>query len=148
MVLKLHPLHKPTKPPAPEEGLTAPVTSRIIEIQAAVCAAFDIDLVGLLSDRRARHLSEPRQAAYLMAQQYTLHSLPVIAKHFRRHDHTTLLWGIKRALKRIEGSAEYRAKVDRAREILGRIEQHRFPDLAVNAWRRYPAPAVTDRTSE
>lgn len=67
----------------------------ISDCMRAVEARCGVTTLDLLSDRRAREIARPRQIVMWLARQTTYHSLPVIARHLRRSDHTTVLHGIR-----------------------------------------------------
>jgi chromosomal replication initiator protein len=49
-----------------------------------------------LSERRARAVARPRQAAMWIAKQITTRSLPDIGRRFGGRDHTTVLHAVRR----------------------------------------------------
>jgi chromosomal replication initiator protein len=74
------------------------VPSRIKSVMAAVAEYYDISLGDLLSSRRAREISRPRQVAMYLAKALTKHSLPAIGRMLER-DHTTVLHGCRQIEK-------------------------------------------------
>jgi chromosomal replication initiator protein len=65
------------------------------EIISTVCDHYKLSQVDLLSDRRSREVARPRQVAMWLARKLTYRSLPEVARHLRRGDHTTVMHGIK-----------------------------------------------------
>lgn len=63
----------------------------IENIQKTVCDYFKISLSDLLSSRRTRSITRPRQIAMALAKELTRHSLPEIGQAFGGRDHTTVL---------------------------------------------------------
>lgn len=63
----------------------------IINIQKTVADYFKINLSDLLSNRRTRSITRPRQIAMSLSKQLTRHSLPEIGAAFGGRDHTTVL---------------------------------------------------------
>lgn len=96
---------------------------RVSEISRVVCETFGIGITELLSDRRSRQVSFPRQAAYLLAKEFTFHSLPALAREFRRGDHSTVVHGIRAATDRMATDPEFRDKVCTARVRLTQLGQ-------------------------
>ena len=68
---------------------------RMSEIVRAVCDHYNLPMIDLLSDRRSREVSRPRQVAMWIARKMTIRSLPEIARYLRRGDHTTVMHGIR-----------------------------------------------------
>ncbi|MBF0154191.1 MAG: chromosomal replication initiator protein DnaA [Magnetococcales bacterium] len=64
-------------------------------IQKTVASYYKIRLADLLSDRRTRMYSHPRQVAMYLCKQLTGHSYPQIGQHFGGRDHTTVLHAVK-----------------------------------------------------
>ncbi len=63
----------------------------IENIQKTVADYFKISVSDLLSSRRTRSITRPRQMAMALAKQLTRHSLPEIGNNFGGRDHTTVL---------------------------------------------------------
>jgi len=63
----------------------------IENIQKTVCDYFKISRSDLLSSRRTRSITRPRQIAMALSKQLTRHSLPEIGNAFGGRDHTTVL---------------------------------------------------------
>jgi chromosomal replication initiator protein len=63
----------------------------IENIQKTVADYFKIPVSDLLSNRRTRSITRPRQIAMALAKQLTRHSLPEIGNAFGGRDHTTVL---------------------------------------------------------
>ena len=75
---------------APERKVT------VDHIQKAVAEHFGLTQADLLSERRARSVARPRQAAMWIAKQITTRSLPDIGRRFGGRDHTTVLHAVRR----------------------------------------------------
>jgi chromosomal replication initiator protein len=63
----------------------------IENIQKTVAEYFKIRVADLLSKRRSRSITRPRQVAMALAKELTNHSLPEIGDAFGGRDHTTVL---------------------------------------------------------
>lgn len=63
----------------------------IENIQKTVSNYFKVSIADLLSSRRTRSITRPRQIAMALAKQLTRHSLPEIGTAFGGRDHTTVL---------------------------------------------------------
>jgi chromosomal replication initiator protein len=75
------------------------------EIKATVTAEWQLRPLDLVSARRSRDVSVPRQVAYWLARQLTPLSLPQIGRHLGLRDHTTVRSGII-ALERLMAEDE------------------------------------------
>ncbi|MBF0249934.1 MAG: hypothetical protein HQL35_04810 [Alphaproteobacteria bacterium] len=60
-------------------------------IKAVTARFFDVRLIEMTSDRRARRFARPRQVAMYLATRLTKHSLPLIGRNFGGRDHTTVI---------------------------------------------------------
>ena len=63
----------------------------IDNIQKTVAEYYNIKLSDLLSKRRSRSITRPRQLAMALTKELTNHSLPEIGEAFNGRDHTTVL---------------------------------------------------------
>lgn len=111
---------KPYATPLTERGL---VTMKVDTIIAAVCETWCVERGELLSDRQSYEYSRPRQAAYLLTKTYTPYSLPVIGLRFNR-DHTTVMYGIRKARELIETNPKFAALFAQAEAIIKRTVPH------------------------
>ena len=68
----------------------------IDNIQKTVAEYFKIRVADLLSKRRSRSITRPRQIAMSLGKELTNHSLPEIGDAFGGRDHTTVLHACKR----------------------------------------------------
>ncbi len=68
----------------------------IVNIQKIVADYYNIKLSELLSKKRQRAISRPRQMAMFLAKELTNESLPIIGKEFSGRDHTTVLHACKK----------------------------------------------------
>jgi chromosomal replication initiator protein len=68
----------------------------IENIQKVVAEYFKIRVADLLSKRRSRSITRPRQIAMALAKELTTHSLPEIGDAFGGRDHTTVIHACKR----------------------------------------------------
>lgn len=75
---------------APERRVT------VDQIQKAVAEHYGLKQSDLLSERRARAVARPRQAAMWITKQITTRSLPDIGRRFGGRDHTTVLHAVRR----------------------------------------------------
>lgn len=65
-------------------------------IQKAVAEHYGLKQADMISERRARAVARPRQAAMWIAKQITTRSLPDIGRRFGGRDHTTVLHAVRR----------------------------------------------------
>ncbi len=68
----------------------------ISNIQKIVSDYFNIRTSDMLSSRRNRSISQPRQMAMYLCKELTTHSLPEIGKAFGGKDHTTVIYACKK----------------------------------------------------
>ena len=92
-----------------------PIT--IDNIQKLVAEYFKIRVADLLSSRRNRSITRPRQIAMSLAKSLTRHSLPEIGNAFGGRDHTTVL----HACRKIEELRNEDRRIDEDVEILARM---------------------------
>ena len=71
----------------------------IENIQKTVAEYYNIRLSDLLSKRRSRSITRPRQMAMALTKELTNHSLPEIGEAFNGRDHTTVLHACKKILE-------------------------------------------------
>ena len=91
---------------------------RIVDIQAAVASEWRVSMHELLSERRGRHVSVPRQAGYLLARDFTPYSFPRIARGFARENHTTVMFGIRATEDRMKRDPAFAQRVNAVRARL------------------------------
>jgi len=92
-----------------------PIT--IDSIQKLVAEYFKIRVADLLSSRRTRSITRPRQIAMALSKLLTRHSLPEIGSAFGGRDHTTVL----HACRKIEELRGEDRRIDEDVEILERM---------------------------
>ena len=71
----------------------------IDNIQRTVAEYYKIKVADLLSKRRTRSVTRPRQMAMALAKELTNHSLPEIGDAFGGRDHTTVLHACKKVVQ-------------------------------------------------
>jgi chromosomal replication initiator protein len=77
----------------------------IPNIQKTVAEYYKIRVADLLSARRSRSITRPRQLAMALAKELTNHSLPEIGDAFGGRDHTTVLHACRKVTELREGDA-------------------------------------------
>ena len=78
----------------------------IDNIQKTVAEYYNIKLSDLLSKRRSRSITRPRQLAMALTKKLTNHSLPEIGEAFNGRDHTTVIHACKKITElRVENSS-------------------------------------------
>ncbi|MFW2373616.1 MAG: helix-turn-helix domain-containing protein, partial [Gammaproteobacteria bacterium] len=68
-------------------------------IQKTVAEYYKIRSSDLLSNRRSRSITRPRQLAMALSKELTNHSLPEIGNAFGGRDHTTILHGCRKIVE-------------------------------------------------
>jgi chromosomal replication initiator protein len=71
----------------------------ISNIQKVVSEYYKIRVADLLSPRRSRSITRPRQIAMSLAKELTTHSLPEIGDAFGGRDHTTVLHATRKVVE-------------------------------------------------
>ena len=71
----------------------------IENIQKTVAEYYKIRSSDLLSNRRSRSITRPRQVAMALSKELTNHSLPEIGEAFGGRDHTTILHGCRKIVE-------------------------------------------------
>ncbi len=90
----------------------------IEEIQKRVAEHYNIKLMEMSSDRRARVVARPRQVAMYLAKKLTSRSLPEIGRKFGGRDHTTVMHAVKKIEQLREANAELSEDVELLRRML------------------------------
>jgi chromosomal replication initiator protein len=81
----------------------------IENIKKTVAEYYNIRISDLLSKRRNRSITRPRQIAMAITRELTSHSLPEIGDSFGGRDHTTVIHACKKAASLKEGSNRIKA---------------------------------------
>ncbi|MDE2090079.1 MAG: chromosomal replication initiator protein DnaA [Gammaproteobacteria bacterium] len=76
-------------------------------IQKTVAEYYKIRVSDLLSSRRSRSITRPRQIAMALAKELTNHSLPEIGNAFGGRDHTTVLHACRKVKELREGDLRF-----------------------------------------
>lgn len=74
----------------------------IAEIQQAVCGHYGVTLTEMNSKRRTQHIAPVRQCAMYLCRKLTTFSFPVIAEHFGKRHHSTVMHAYERVAGRIK----------------------------------------------
>jgi chromosomal replication initiator protein len=88
----------------------------IDDIQKATADHYGLKQADLVSERRARAVARPRQAAMWLAKRLTTRSLPDIGRRFGGRDHTTVI----HAVRRIEALKATDSQLAQDLEVLAR----------------------------
>ncbi len=76
-------------------------------IQKTVAEYFKIRVADLLSDKRTRTVTRPRQIAMALTKDLTNHSLPEIGQMFGGRDHTTVLHATRKVVELKESDSKF-----------------------------------------
>jgi len=76
-----------------------------------VAEKFDIKVSEIMSDKRTKEISKPRQIAMYISREATGQSFPSIAEHFGGKNHTTVLQAYKKTKEWVEKDPEIRQTV-------------------------------------
>lgn len=79
----------------------------IENIQKTVAEYYKVKVADLLSKRRSRSITRPRQMAMALAKELTNHSLPEIGDHFGGRDHTTVIHACRKVKELIVEAGDF-----------------------------------------
>jgi chromosomal replication initiator protein len=91
-------------------GNGVPSMQRIIDV---VSSYYDVKLSDLMSKRRKKSITLPRQVGMWLARKYTRHSLEEIGGYFGGRDHTTVIYALKMVESRRDADPTVRHDVGR-----------------------------------
>lgn len=94
-----------------------PSIPSITRIKMAVAEEYGVSAIDLESDRRARAIAHPRQAAMWLCRRLTGRSLPEIGRHFGGRDHTTVMHACRAVERRLADPD----KSERLTRLAGRL---------------------------
>lgn len=87
-------------------------------IQKTICDYYKLRTSDLLSARRTRSITRPRQIAMSLCKEFTRHSLPEIGDAFGGRDHTTVLHACRQVKKLILEEPSIKDDYDKLERIL------------------------------
>lgn len=109
----------PSRPEPPALSVIHTNAITVASIQNAVCVAFDMKKIRLLSRRRTQNIVRPRQVSMWFCREYTTRSFPQIARFHGLTDHSTSLHACRVVDRLIAESGEIAKKVREIANILG-----------------------------
>ena len=83
------------------EVYTEPPQITIRQIKMAVSEVTKVSIQDIEGQYRPRRITDARQLAFYFCRKHTIHSLPLIGKHFGNKDHSTVLHGIRKIASRL-----------------------------------------------
>lgn len=86
-------------------------------VMSAVESYFNVTHAELLSDKRSKNISHPRQVAMYLIRRYTDMSYPEIGDSFNK-DHTTVMYADKNIQSKMVEEVSVKAEIERISEIL------------------------------
>lgn len=92
--------------------------SGIEKIQKLTAGYFNVAVADLLSDKRTRKVSYPRQLAMFLCRDFTSLSLKEIGEAFGRKDHSSVIYAVKRIDKDKDRNREILNDLNRLRDLL------------------------------
>jgi len=90
----------------------------IDNIQRTVAEYYNIKIADLLSPRRSRSVTRPRQVAMALAKELTTHSYPEIGDGFSGRDHTTVLHACRKVAELREADTDFEQDYQNLHRIL------------------------------
>ena len=88
--------------------ITGERSTMIREILGIVADETDATVPQLVGPGRAADIAQPRQLAMLMAREVAGRSMPQIGREIGNRDHTTVLYGCRKAKERLEADRDFR----------------------------------------
>lgn len=95
-----------------------PQRVRVEDIIRFVAKHYNISRTDLLSHRRTRHISRPRQIAMYLAKVLTMKSLPEIGRRFGGRDHTTVLHAVRKVEGLMQSDAAFSDEIENLKKDL------------------------------
>lgn len=90
----------------------------VATIQETCCEFYGITRVDLVSARRTKAITYPRQVAMYLSKELTTHSMPSIGRLFGDRDHTTVLHAIRKVRKETMESIQSAMEIDNIMNLL------------------------------
>jgi chromosomal replication initiator protein len=90
-------------------------------IQEVVAAQFSVQVSGLVSKRRTKDLTVPRQVAMYLMRDILEMPLVQIGNHFGGRDHSTVIHSIRKVEEAVETDPSFERRVSAIREELSRM---------------------------
>lgn len=90
----------------------------IAGIQQFVASYYNIDPREMVSNRRSREVTHPRQVAMFLSREFTPKSLPDIGRRFGNRDHTTVMHALRAVAERASRDVAVRNDIEALREAL------------------------------
>ena len=90
----------------------------VADIKAVVCRTFNVGMSDLVSNRRERSITRPRQVAMYMLRSELHLSFPKIARELGRKDHTTAIHSVDKIEKESRVDAGLRMAIAEIKEHL------------------------------
>ena len=106
----------------PAEAAGAATQPTIQQIIDAVTKYYDIKLSDLMSKRRHKSVTLPRQVCMWLARKHTRFSLEEIGGYFGGRDHTTVMHAVRTVGSRAQSDAALSSDVTRIEQSLERRE--------------------------
>jgi chromosomal replication initiator protein len=106
------------KSPCPVCGTMTRPLGIVVDIQAAVAKYYRVPRRSMVSARRDREITRPRQIAMYLARELTPQSLPAIGSRFGGRDHTTVMHAIRAVQHLIATDGDIARDVEKLRARL------------------------------
>ncbi len=90
----------------------------IDKIQQKVADFYKITKTELLSDRRDRKFSLPRQIAFYLSKKITQKSFPEIGREFGNKNHATVIFAYNKIIKEVEKNTEILSNITEIEKLL------------------------------
>jgi hypothetical protein len=103
--------------PRKRDDLRGTKPERVVAAIEAVAEAFGVAIQDIAGPWKPTPIIQARQAAYLLLVERLKLSYPVAGRRLGR-DHTSVLWGVRRAHEHLETNPDWTAKYRRAEAIL------------------------------
>lgn len=97
------------------------MSNTVTIIAQEVSRATGVTVADILSERKDAKSVIARHMCFALAKEYTTHSLPKIARAFKRKDHTTVLWALRVWPAKAVNCEVYRMMADAKRGVEDRL---------------------------
>lgn len=97
------------------------MTNTVTIIAQEVSRVTGVSITDILSERRAARPTLARHMCFVLAREVTHHSLPKIARAFKRKDHTTVMSALKAWPDKVASCETYRMTTEARKAIQERL---------------------------
>ena len=97
------------------------MTNTVTIIAEEVSRVTGVPIAEILSERRSARPTLARHMCFALARDLTTHSMPKIARAFRRKDHTTVLYALRAWPEKVANCETYKMTTEARRAVEERL---------------------------